>query len=170
MVDMVNLLVQLIQKLGVVPISLSFVKEDKDWKIYSIKKPSSGIQEETHSAQMPSEKKQIKLVSDSMHVFALSIKEKSMLKMFNHVSNLWKKQFSVEKFDETFGSFYKFGDSLMLLDQRSPQFFSKPILNKDGVLIIEGFYSTKPKQLYFEQKYIYEGLSWKLMGFNISVK
>lgn len=155
---------------GVVPISLGFVKGDNDWKIYSIKKPSSGIQEETESVQLPSEKEQVKLVSDSMHVFAVSVKEKSMLKMFNHVSNLWQKQFSVEKFNEVFGSFYQFGDALMVLDQHSPQFSEKAAINEDGVLILKGLYPTKPNQLYFEQKYIYEGLGWKLMGLNVNIK
>lgn len=155
---------------GVVPISLGFVKGENDWKIYSIKKPPSGIQEETESVQLPSEKEQILLVSDAMHIFAVSVKEKSMSKMYNHVSNLWQKQFSVEKFDETFNSFYQFGDALMLLDQHSPQFSEKAAINEDGVLILKGLYPTKPNQLYFEHKYIYEGLGWKLMGLNVNIK
>lgn len=155
---------------GVVPISLGFIKGENDWKIYSIQKPSSGIQEETVSAQMPSEKEQIKLVSDSMHIFAISVKEKSMSKMFNHVSNLWQKQFSIAKFDEAFGSFFQFDDTLMVLDQYSPQFTDKATIDENGVLLLKGLYPTKPKQLHFEQEYIYEGLGWKLMGFNVNIK
>ena len=155
---------------GVVPISLGFVKGENDWKIYSIKKPSSGIQEETESVQLPSEAEQIKLVSDSMHVFALSVKEKNMKKMYRHVSHLWQKQFTVEKFNEAFKSFFQFGDALMILDQYSPQFSKKASINDDGVLILEGLYPTKPNKVYFKQKYIYEGLGWKLMGFNVNIK
>ncbi len=155
---------------GVVPVSLGFIKGENDWKIYSIKKPASGIQEETEVATMPSEKEQIKLVSESIHVFAVSVKEKSMSKMFNHVSNLWQKQFSITKFDETFGSFYQFGDALMVFDQYSPQFTDKASINEDGILLLKGLYPTKPNQLHFEQKYIYEGLSWKLASFNVNIK
>jgi len=155
---------------GVVPISLSFIKGKDDWKIYSIKKPSSGIQEETMSIKMPSEQEQVVLVSDSMHVFAVSVKEKSMSKMFNHVSNLWQNQFSVDKFDEAFASFYQFGDALLVLDQHSPQFSEKATIDENGVLILKGLYPTKPNQIYFVQKYIYEGLNWKLMGLNVNVK
>ena len=155
---------------GVIPISLGFVKGENDWKIYSIKKPASGIQEETEVAAMPSEKEQIKLVSEATHVFAVSVKEKNMSKMFNHVSNLWQKQFSVTKFDEAFGSFYQFGDALMVFDQHSPQFSEKATIDEDGVLLLKGLYPTKPNQLYFEQKYIYEGLGWKLIGFNVNIK
>lgn len=155
---------------GVVPITLGFVKGENDWSIYSIKKPASGIQEETETAAMPSEQGQIKLVSEAMHVFAVSVKEQSMLKMFNHVSNLWQKQFSVAKFDEAFGSFYQFGDALMVLDKHSPQFSAKATIDEDGVLLLKGLYQTKPNQLHFEQQYIYEGLGWKLVGFNANVK
>lgn len=155
---------------GVVPISLGFVKGESEWRIYSIQKPSSGIQEETEAAQLPSEKEQIKLVSDAMHIFAVSVKDKSMDKMYDHVSNLWQKQFTVEKFNEAFGSFFQFGDALMVLDQHSPQFSEKATINEDGVLMLKGLYPTKPNQVYFEQKYIYEGLGWKLMGFNVNIK
>ena len=61
---------------GVVPISLGFIKGENVWKIYSIKKPLSGIQEETTTVQMPSEKEQIILVSESMHIFACFCKRK----------------------------------------------------------------------------------------------
>ena len=155
---------------GVVPISLGFVKGESDWKIYSIKKPASGIQTENEVAQLPSEQEQIKLVSEAMHIFAVSVKEKSMAKMYNHVSNLWQKQFSVDKFDEAFNSFFQSGDALMVLDQYSPQFSEKATINEDGVLILKGLFPTKPNQVHFEQKYIYEGLGWKLLGLNVNIK
>lgn len=155
---------------GVIPVSLSFIKGESDWKIYAIKKPSSGIQEETQaSVQLPTEKEQVKLVSDSMHIFAVSVKDKNMSSMFDHVSNLWQKQFSVQKFDDTFKSFYQFGDKLLVLDKMTPQFSEKASISDDGVLILKGRFATKPEQINFEQKYIYEGLSWKLFGFSVNI-
>jgi hypothetical protein len=155
---------------GVVPISLGFIKEGDDWRIYSIKKPSSGLQEETEIAPLPSEKEQIKLASEAMYIFFVSVKEQSMSKMYSHMSSLWKKQFTVEKFDKIFNSFYKFGDTLMVLEQYSPQFSEKAMIDEDGVLILKGLFPTKPIQVHFEHKYIYEGLGWKLIGFNVNIK
>ena len=100
----------------------------------------------------------------------VSVKEKNMSRMFAHVSNLWQKQFSVEKFNEVFGSFFQFGDALMVLDEHSPQFSEKAAIDENGVLLLKGLYPTKPNQLHFEQKYIYEGLGWKLIGFNANIK
>jgi hypothetical protein len=155
---------------GVVPISLSFVKGDKGWKIYSIQKPSSGIQEESTPVQMPSEQEMVKLVSDSMKLFAESVNEKSMVKFHSHVSNLWQQQFTPEKFDEAFGAFYDLGADLTVLEKYSPQFSTKPNINEDGVLVIAGQYPTEPSKVHFEQKYIYEGLGWKLIGFSTNIK
>ncbi|WP_299178927.1 hypothetical protein [uncultured Neptuniibacter sp.] len=155
---------------GVVPITLSFVKGENGWKIYSIQKPSSGIQEESSPIAMPSEQEQVQLVSKSMQIFAESVNEKSMAKFHSHVSNLWQQQFTIEKFNEAFGGFYDIGVDLTVLSNYSPQFKVKPSIDENGVLVIAGHYPTEPNQVHFEQKYIYEGLGWKLMGFSTNIK
>lgn len=155
---------------GVVPITLSFVKGSSGWKIYSIQKPSSGIQEESASVQMPSENQQIELVRASIHAFAESVNEKSMAKFHSHVSNLWQQQFTVQKFDDTFGAFYDLGADLTILRNVSPLFDSKPTLDENGVLSIVGHYPTEPSQLSFEQGYIFEGLGWKLVAFKTIIE
>ncbi|MGQ9427419.1 hypothetical protein ACXYTJ_03980 [Gilvimarinus sp. F26214L] len=155
---------------GVVPISLGFIKGENDWRIYSIEKPISGIQEGPSADRLPSEKEQIDLVNETMQVFAVSVKEGSMSRMYRHVSNLWQSQFSVEDFDNAFGAFFEFGPALMVLDQYSPQFSETGFINDDGVLRLKGFYPTDPNQVYFEHKYVYEGLGWKLMGLNVNVE
>lgn len=154
---------------GTVPISISFVKGDSGWKIYSLQKPASGIQEQSTPVQIPSEQDMVKLVADSMHVFALSVNEKSMSKFHAHVSNLWQQQFTPEKFDEAFGAFYNIDVDLTVLRNYSPQFNNKPFIDEQGVLVIEGLYPTEPNKVYFKQKYIYEGLGWKLIGFSTNI-
>lgn len=155
---------------GVVPITLSFVKGESGWKIYSIQKPSSGIQEESVSSEVPSEQELVQLVNQSMNVFAESVNERNMVKFHSYVSALWQQQFTTEKFDEAFGSFYDLGLDFTLLRNYSPQFSSKPTIDEDGVLLISGHYPTQPNKVYFTQKYIFEGLGWKMVGFNINIK
>lgn len=154
---------------GVIPISLNFIKAD-DWLIYSIQKPNSGIKQESQKSELPSEKVQIDLVNESMRIFAVAVSEKSMNKMFAHISHYWQKQYSEQKFTETFKDFYQFGNALMVLDQYSPQFSEAGKLNDEGILIIKGIYPTKPSQVLFTHKYIYEGLGWKLIGFKVNVE
>ena len=47
---------------------------------------------------------------------------------------------------------------------------NEPKVDDVGVLLLSGYYPTKPSQVYFEHKYIYEGVSWKLVGFKIEAK
>lgn len=154
---------------GVVPISLSFVKGQGGWKIYAIQKPSAGLQTESAEAQIPSEEGQVQLVRESINIFAVSVNEQSMTRFHAHTSHLWQQQFSVEDFDEAFGGFYGLGADLTVLDNYSPRFDSAASLDEDGFLHIVGHYPTKPDQLHFEQKYIFEGLDWKLAGFSARI-
>ena len=155
---------------GVIPISLGFVKGEDDWKIYSIEKPYSGIREETEAASIPSKQEQIKLTKETIHILALSIRDKDMSKMYSHISNLFKRQITPKEMDNAFSSFFRFGDTFLELDQLTPQFSKDPALNENGVLVLKGFFPTKPLQIHFEQKYVYEGLSWKVLGLDISLK
>lgn len=155
---------------GVVPIALEFIKGENDWKIFSMEKPLSGIQGKMHATQMPSKKEQIQLVKESIHIFAVSIKEQNMSKMFNHASQLWQQQTSVAKLDKIFNSFYEDGDMYLFLDNLSPQFTSKTTIDENGVLLLQGIYPTPDPKFHFKQKYVYEDAAWKLLGFNISIK
>ncbi len=155
---------------GVVPITLNFVKGADDWKIYAIEKPAAGIQQEVTTAEMPSEQQQVQLVSESMLAFAESLNAGNMTRFHSHVSNLWQQQFSPEKFEQAFSAFLGKGLDLTFLKGMSPLFSTKPVINDEGLLIIRGHYPTEPKKVFFEQKYIYEGLGWKLAGFSADIK
>ena len=155
---------------GIVPVALDFVKGQDGWKIYAIRKPDAGIQAEAAEVQIPSEEDQVRLVRDSMHVFAVSVNERSMAKFHAHTSNLWQQQFSIEDFDEAFGAFYDLGADLTVLDKFSPRFDAPASLGEDGVLRIAGHYPTEPDKMHFEQKYVFEGLGWKLVGFSANIK
>ena len=155
---------------GVVPITLSFVKAENGWKIYSLQKPSSGVQQESSTREMPSEQDLVKMVNQSMGAFGESVNNKSMGKFHGYISNLWQQQYSVEKLEAAYGPFYQSGLDLTLLKNFSPSFDSQPSIDQNGVLLIVGNYPTKPTQVLFEHKYIYEGLSWKLLGFKIETR
>jgi hypothetical protein len=112
----------------------------------------------------------VKLVAETMHVFALCVKEKSMAKFHAYASSIMQKQYTRQKLDEAFTPFFKIRTDLTLLDNLSPIFDEKPSLNKEGLLLIKGHYPTKPSQVFFKQEYIYEGLGWKVLGLNVQIK
>lgn len=154
---------------GVVPLKLLFVKENNAWKIYSIQKPTAGLQTVQTSPTIPAKADQVALVKRSMHDFAVSVNNKSMEHFRSTVSQLWQKQFTVDKFNEAFGKVYDFGVDFTILDGFEPIVEPVSQLGENGELILKGYFPTKPNQVHFEQKYIYEGIAWKLLGFKFNI-
>jgi hypothetical protein len=155
---------------GAVPLTLNFAKGESGWQIYSIQKPAAGIQSESSGLQLPSREQQVRLVAESVRVFADAVNEGSMEKLHGHISGLWQQQITVEGLDTAFAAFYDLDADLRVLDQYAPQFTQEPTLTEDGMLVITGSYPTEPSRVEFEQGYIYEGLGWKLVRFNMNIE
>lgn len=155
---------------GIIPIKMMFVKENGNWKIYAIRKPATGLQSESSSPTAPSKSAQVALVKQSTHDFIVSINKKDMGHFRSTVSRLWQKQHSTAQLNRAFKAIMDSGANWSVLDNYEPVMADEATINSDGVLILTGHYPTEPAKVYFEQKYINEGLAWKLLGFNIKVK
>jgi hypothetical protein len=155
---------------GVVPIKMTFVKENGGWKIYAIQKPAAGLQSESSSPAIPGKAEQIALVKQSMHDFIVSLQNKNMEHFRSTLSRLWQKQITTEELNQAFKAIIGSGVNWPVLENLDPIMGNGPAVDDNGVLALSGYYPTKSSQVYFEQKYIYEGVSWKLVGFKIEAK
>jgi len=155
---------------GVVPLKMMFVKENGDWKIYGIQKPTAGLQPEDSSPTIPSKADQVALVKRSMVDFGQSVNAKDMKHFRGTVSQMWQQQFTPEKFEQSFGMMYDKGVDLTMLENLEPEIEPVSALGENGELVLKGQFPTQPSQVHFEQKFIYEGLGWKLFGFHINIK
>ena len=86
------------------------------------------------------------------------------------VSQLWQKQVTTEKLDEIFGKTYDADLNLAGLDDLEPVIEPVSALGENGELILKGYFPSKPSQVHFQQKHIYEGTGWKLFGFSFDIK
>lgn len=155
---------------GVVPIKIMFVKENNAWKIYAIQKPTAGLQSEDASPTSPTKADQVALVKQSIHDFIISVEKKDMEHFRSTVSRLWQKQVTTDQLNQAFKAVIDSGANWSMLDSFQPIISSDTKVNENGVLTLVGHYPTEPSQVHFEQKYIYEGVAWKLVGFNIEAK
>lgn len=155
---------------GVVPIRMFFVKEQDNWKIHAIQKPTAGLLSGDASQSVPTEADQIALVKQSIHDFIISLEKKSMEHFRTKVSQLWRKQHTTEDLNQAFKAIIDSAENLSMLDGVNPVLDADPKITEDGVLVLVGYYPTNPTQIHFKQQYIYEGLSWKLLGFSIEAK
>jgi hypothetical protein len=155
---------------GIVPLKLMFVKENDAWKIYGIQKPTAGLQTRQTSQNIPAKTDQVALIKRSMSDFGVSVNRQNMKHFHSTVSQLWQKQFTPEKFKEAFGSMFGKGLDFTVLEGFEPVVEPVAELGENGELILEGYFPTQPNQVHFKQKFIYEGLDWKLIGFHVNVK
>lgn len=154
---------------GTIPLDIGLVKTPNGWKIQSIQKRVAGARTTSTEAQLPNEAEALALVKDTMTVFARSVQDAQMLEFYNYLSITWRNQTSAEEIANIFHQHRQLVDFEKLLAV-APQFTAAPSLNENHWLQIDGFYPSPSVRLHFTQKYIKEGLSWKLIGFSFSLK
>jgi len=152
---------------AIIPIALKLIKQETSWKIYYLHIKTLSTKQ---SFNIPSMQFQTQLVRKSMKIFGLSVNEASMKKFYTHISCIWKEQCSIKELDDIFGVFFNNGIDLTVLDNHNPILTPLANINKGGVLVISGFYKITSEKIIFNQRYIFEGISWKLLGFGIEFK
>ena len=153
-----------------VPLTISFTKEGENWKIYSIKKESTGIIDGVGGEELPSEKRLIRLSRKTTNRFMDVIKTNDFSSYYEGISHTWRMQTSPEELSTVFQTFRKVYENqpashqyFKSLANMVPIFTKKPSINQNSVLMISGKYNIKPEYT-FSYKYVFEGLSWKLIG------
>lgn len=123
------------------------------------------------SAEVP-EKDEIKtMTSETMTSFGEALKKKDFEEFYDDIAEVWKKQTTAEKLLETFKDMTGPNmDILGIVEELKPTFEPAPEVNSDGVLIIKGFYPTKPNHVVFQLKYIEEEGDWALVGINVKME
>lgn len=154
---------------GSVPLKMMLVQENDAWKIYAIQKPTAGLQSQTAAHTTPGKGDQIALIKRSMHDFIVSVGQKDMEHFRGTISQLWQQQFTTAQLNQAFKSVIDSGANWSVLEGFEPILAAEGSLDGNGVLLLTGHYATDPN-VAFEQKYIYEGVAWKLIGFSIQTK
>ncbi len=151
-------------------IRLSLVKEQGEWKIYSIQKARAGILSEDASGFTPSGAEEMALVRETMNAFAKAVNAKNFKQFHSFISVLWQKQIRVDQLNQIFKPFMDADLDLLFLDNYMPIFDETPSVDPEGVLSIKGYYPTKPSRVHFDFGYIREGAEWKLVKTHVNIK
>lgn len=119
---------------------------------------------------IPTEDQLKQLVNKTMLDFALAIKARDFTGFYYSISEFWQEQTTKEELYDIFRSFIDQDIDLTVLQEYEPMFTQKPYLDKEGWLIVQGHYPTRPSVVYFTLKYLDEKSAWKLVGINVNVK
>ncbi|MEY2494649.1 MAG: hypothetical protein QOJ45_1141 [Verrucomicrobiota bacterium] len=121
--------------------------------------------------KVPPEKELKAMVRDTLLAFNKGIQEKNFSSFYKQeLAALFRDQMSLEKFTEAFKSFFeKKGYDLSGVAKSEPVFDEPPSINSDGVLVVNGYYPTRPNKITFKLKYLSEKGAWKIVGINVQV-
>ncbi len=117
----------------------------------------------------PTKQNMIDLAGDAVHDFGISLNADSMDHFHNQISKLWQDQTSSEELKRAYQDFFDADLDLTVLEEIQPLLNGTPVQNDRGIIEITGFFPTRPSRLSFEQRFIWEGLNWKLVSFTANI-
>jgi hypothetical protein len=153
---------------GTVPLSLSFVKENGEWRIYALRRSSAGLDTQSTSPGVPSRAEAVELVKAAFRLYAASVNTKDMSGFHAGVARAWQRQMTVQQMNEAFANAIATGNDYTVLDRLTPRLAREPTLGEEGALVLEGDYPGLKAPFTFKLKFVNEGLSWKLMRLGYS--
>ena len=123
------------------------------------------------AAEIPSKEDIKTMTEDSLLAFGEAVKNKDFSDFYDDIADLWQKQTTAKKLLEAFKTFTDQDiDLTNAIKGLEPLFSSTKIDPDNNVLIISGYYPTKPNRIIFDLKYLEEEGDWKLVGINVNLK
>lgn len=111
------------------------------------------------------------LTNSSIVAFGEAINDKDFSGFYLDIADLWQEQTSAEKLQESFKDFFDKDVDLPAAIKGIEPVFDKPAtIDSNGILLVEGYYPTKPNRIVFQLKYITEEQDWKLFGIHVATK
>lgn len=122
-----------------------------------------------HSSLSQSE--HVRLVKETMQGFAAAVMAGDFNEFYNsRLADPFKAEYSKEKFQNIFQAFIDQKIDLRILEKYIPEFDEKPGLDAQGMLVLKGYFPTRPSIAIFDMKFIKVREDWKLMRLYINVK
>jgi len=150
--------------------SLDFLKNGKKWEITSVREIEAGQAHELPAPQMPPEVEVRRMLAATMISLGGAIIRDDFTDFYaREVSDEWKIRTSPGALRETFRGYERFDMDLARLAKRNAIFRRKPFIDEDGMLVLEGYYATRPLPISFAIRYLHEPPDWKLSALDVSM-
>ncbi|GAA0467602.1 hypothetical protein GCM10009096_05520 [Parasphingorhabdus litoris] len=146
-----------------IPIKLRLIDSESGWRINAIEKDIAGFKTAGSDRGLPSVDKQKQLFRETMTVFAESLSEGTMKKLRDNGAGAFQRQITLEDLDKAYEGAFKYAGDFSEI-AKSPPTIDSADFREDGALLIRGHYPIKPRPVYIEQSYEYEGVGWKFLG------
>ena len=155
---------------GKIPLTLTFVKENGGWKIYSIQKSQAGLVAESGGQVIPSKTEAAKLAIDTTLSFSRAVNANDLKAFYVQTAAEFQHDVPFEKFNAGFSPFVEQHINLAPVEKVTPLLTSEPGVSPQGILQVEGYFPFTESRVNFSYKYLYRFTDWKIVGVNIHVK
>ncbi len=121
------------------------------------------------SGEVPSEDELRPIVSETIKNFDNALQQGDFSDFYSTVSEMWQSQIAAADLDKAFASVAAKKNNYKLKTDAPPTFTSRPTLDEDDILEVNGAYpTTNGKNVTFRLKYIKENGDWKLLGIRLN--
>jgi hypothetical protein len=155
---------------GSIPLKMKLVKEEGEWKVFSVTGSEAGVGGDQPKREVPSDEALRRLTKESLLDFNQAVKAKDFKPFHDKIAALWKREITAEGLQKAFQGFIDREVDIAGVRDVNPEFDKPPEIDNEGRLVVSGYYPTKPLRVQFTLKYAYEHPSWKLMGLKVNVK
>lgn len=152
---------------GVIPVSLAMIKEDGQWKIYSLRKQNAGLVTESGGQSIPSKSDAARLAVATTLDFGNAVKAKNLEPFYRKTTSEFQQQISLDDLNKQFGVFIEREIDLTGVANVTPVLTVDPGMTPEGVLQIAGYFPGQRARLEFSYKYVYRFTDWKLIGIRL---
>ncbi len=160
--------------LAVVAILLvSFSKKNKSVENFDNQNTTdtgaSPSDEKLTGKEVPGDSEMIKIVNETMVLFAESVKKKDFSDLYNSIAKLWQNQITPEKIETAFKSLLDANVDITGIKGKDPVFSEKPYIDSKGILLVKGYYLIQPYAVNFNLGYLFEYPVWKLINIEVNL-
>lgn len=152
------------------PVRLTLVKEDVHWKIDGL---ARGVRIAKPSGEYvlfaPTDSENARLAQATMEGFAAAVQRNDLAGYWASMANVFRHRYSVEQFEAAFGGFVRDGTNLSPAAKLAPRFTAPPTLEPDGELVLRGLFPTRPSEVVFEYRYVFQDGDWTNSGNTITL-
>lgn len=154
---------------GAIPLTLTFVREEGDWKIYYIQREGAGLASQPKEVALPGRSESAEIVQATTAAFAEAVNAGDLSGFHAGTAPEFRQQVPIDRFNELFSDYLTSDLDLTVLASHQPMFTTQPSISADGVLQLQGYYDTRPSRAIFDYTYVHRSNEWKLLGISFNV-
>lgn len=153
----------------VLPVRLSFLKEDGQWRIDAIQRLRDGAALDEAARLQPTPIEAVTIVRDATAQFADGVARRDFTRLHEGAAPEFRSTATVADLNQQFKAFLDAGVDLRILENAPPNLTAEPAVGDDGVLRIVGYYDASGIKLEFDYKFVYRHTAWRLIGLQYSM-